>query len=294
MELTQNVDLIVLTSYFNPAHYKSKSINYRAFRNHIKRQNVKLLTIECAFGDEGFELTDDDADIMIRVRSNSKIWQKERLLNIAIKKIPSEYTKFCIADCDIIFQNDNWASETSVLLDTYCVVQPFEYCCYLDENGNINNEHIGFEKENNELGKVNDVYNGRTGFCWAGRKDVINSLYDKAIVGGGDSILAYSIHNIDCWTRNVAPQHLKEDIDKWKEDICNKVQGSTYFTEGKIHHMWHGSTENRKYEDRQYVLRDANFNPNTDLTLNKDGCWEIDNRLKNVIFAYFQGREEDG
>jgi len=86
-----------------------------------------LLVVECSFNHSLYELDEKDADILVRVNAQSRIWQKERLLNIALEHTPKEYTKFCSLDCDIIFQNPSWVIETSKFLDIYPVVQPFEY-----------------------------------------------------------------------------------------------------------------------------------------------------------------------
>jgi 5-bromo-4-chloroindolyl phosphate hydrolysis protein len=75
-----------LTTYYNSTGIKEKKKNYQFFRNNLKKQKVKLLTIECAFKKQKFELKKEDADKLIQVRSNSILWQKERLLNIGLDK----------------------------------------------------------------------------------------------------------------------------------------------------------------------------------------------------------------
>ena len=106
-----------LTTFFNPNNYKNKISNYGLFRESAKRQGLKLVTVECAFKNSPFQLTAEDADILIQVRSNSVLWQKESLLNIALSKLPSDCDKISWIDNDIIFLNDNWVSETSKLLE---------------------------------------------------------------------------------------------------------------------------------------------------------------------------------
>lgn len=52
-----------VTTYFNFAGYKSKIRNYNHFRSKL---NIPLLTVEFSL-DGKFELTDNDADILIQI-----------------------------------------------------------------------------------------------------------------------------------------------------------------------------------------------------------------------------------
>jgi hypothetical protein len=290
-------DIIALTTFFNSCHYKTKSDNYKNFRQEIKNDGIKLMTIECAFGNDSFELTENDTDILIQVRCDSKIWQKERLLNIGISQIPDKYTKYCTLDCDLIFTNKNWVKETSELLDDYCVVQPFSNYEKLNKNGEVGSTGVSFIKEFHDNGcKVSDRYSGHTGYAWAYRLDTVNELYDKMIVGGGDSIMGYTYVNsgLKNWVRNISPKHLQKDIDTWAKGIQEKVQANVFYTSGTVKHLWHGESEHRYYDERQSILSNNDFNPLTNLWYGEDECWETTDKLKEQILIYFKGRKEDG
>ena len=77
-------DVWAITCYFNPVGYRSRLANYRVFRRHL---SVPLVTVELAY-DAEFHLDRDDAEIMIQVRGGDVLWQKERLLNIALAALP--------------------------------------------------------------------------------------------------------------------------------------------------------------------------------------------------------------
>ena len=47
---------IVVTTFFNPAHYDSYLKNYKKFREKLREQSVVLLTMEVAFGEDSFYL----------------------------------------------------------------------------------------------------------------------------------------------------------------------------------------------------------------------------------------------
>jgi hypothetical protein len=85
-----------ITSYYNPAHYQSRLENYKTFR---KKLGLPLLTIEFSYDGE-FQLNSSNADILIQVAGGDILWQKERLLNLAIKKIPKTII-FLVIDLDI-------------------------------------------------------------------------------------------------------------------------------------------------------------------------------------------------
>lgn len=123
-----NDDTWGITCFFNPVKYKNKYQNYRIFRDNSRRQGLKLVAVELTFDSSDFELNKMDAEILLQIRGGKDniLWQKERLLNLALQKLPPECTKVVWIDCDILFNNDNWVSETSKTLDTYKVIQPFQ------------------------------------------------------------------------------------------------------------------------------------------------------------------------
>ena len=109
-------DLWAITCYFNPAGYRRRIANYRAFRRCLA---VPLVTVEISF-DGHFELERDDADVLVQVCGDSILWQKERLLNIGVKSVPGTCDNIAWLDCDVIFASDEWMERTSRL------VIPFE------------------------------------------------------------------------------------------------------------------------------------------------------------------------
>ena len=125
-------DLWVITSFFNSQQYSSKYKNFILFRDSLERSGVNYLVVECAF--KGQPFTIPASSRVLRVRSQSILWQKERLLNIAISALPQECTKVAWIDCDVLFEKESWAIETSSLLESYVVVQPFESCVRLPKD----------------------------------------------------------------------------------------------------------------------------------------------------------------
>lgn len=74
---------IAITTYFNPTHDRSRLDNHNTFRDRLE---VPLLTIECIFGANEFEL---EGRGIVRARSNSLLWQKERLVTYSRRSLQS-------------------------------------------------------------------------------------------------------------------------------------------------------------------------------------------------------------
>ena len=153
----------------------------------------------------------------MRVRGRDVMWQKERLLNVAIENVPLEFTKIAWLDCDLLFANENWAGETSRLLDRYPVVQPFETVVRLPR-GVIRIQADGerwtsfaaaYAKHPHALLTGDFVEHGHTGFAWAARREILAShgLYDGCVAGSGRPHDGARVRRRLAWP--VYPAHLR-------------------------------------------------------------------------------------
>ncbi|MDD5070940.1 MAG: hypothetical protein PHV17_09455, partial [Candidatus Omnitrophica bacterium] len=102
-----------ITTFFNSNQYKGYYENYKIFRKHTKKQGLNLIAVELAYNHSQFSLTKDDSEVLVQVKGKSVLWQKERLLNLALKSLPSECTKIVWIDADIIFDDNSWLEKTS-------------------------------------------------------------------------------------------------------------------------------------------------------------------------------------
>lgn len=300
--------LWAVTSYFNPEGYTNIKRNLVFFRKELNSQKVPLVIVELAFGKKPFELCKKDADILIQVRSNSVMWQKERLLNIGINSLPKSCKYVALIDADIIFLNPNWKKRTIRALKKWTAVQPFNEVFRLGRDstdsfikGNKNEltdtqfefGYLAWQKQKLAIDK-------NTGFAIAFRKNILdkNYLYDKMVLGGGDRMILSALMKKDCFNFDYLSKPLKKDSKTWIKKIRKKSKGKIGFISSKIIHLWHGERRNRFYNDRYEFLRFFNFSPK-DLKLNKDGCFEWKNHdlrttlLAKSIALYFKARSED-
>jgi len=79
-------ELCVISCFYNPNSYKTKPANYNAFIERMEISNLSYLIVECAFDKQSFALK--KSKNIIRLRTSDVMWQKERLLNVAIENIP--------------------------------------------------------------------------------------------------------------------------------------------------------------------------------------------------------------
>ena len=114
-------NLWAITCYFNPIGYRRRLENYRIFRQRLK---LPLVAVELSF-DGAFELRPVDADILVQLCGPAVLWQKERLLNVALKSLPASCDKVAWLDCDILFENDDWIERAKKALDEFAVVHLF-------------------------------------------------------------------------------------------------------------------------------------------------------------------------
>ena len=123
-------DFWALTTYFNLTNGLRRRNNYHCFRRHL---SVPLLTVEW-HPDRNFQLADGDADILLQVGGGDLMWQKERLLNLAVAALPSHVKYVAWIDCDVLFDNPDWADEAKEMLAGSSVIQLFGEVGFPDAN----------------------------------------------------------------------------------------------------------------------------------------------------------------
>jgi hypothetical protein len=306
-----------VTSLFNGASSPVLLENLRQFSEAARSQELKLAVIELAVGSCPFVVRDRIADLVLRFRCADVMWQKERLLNIGISQLSPLCDKVVWLDGDILFENAHWVKETSALLDSYPVVQPFSRAFWLAQGCNrppfettpgLGGRRVAWGMartlalRSDRRRLLGDYFiHGHCGFAWAARRELLaaHGLYDRRILGGGDVVIAHSIYgDREFWSgRNkfclrMTPAEL-QSIAEWGRRVYDGVRGAVSFTEGSVFHLWHGDLEKRGYLQRQEILWGGRFDPYTDISLGADGCWQWSSdkpALHRQVRDYFEGR----
>ena len=189
-----------VTSDFNPLKYRTKRDNDRIFRRNL---SVPLITVELVDEDQP-ELGPDDAEILIQLCGCDVMWQKERMMNIAINALPQDCRKVAWLDCDIVFQRSDWHLAAAVALEGVRLVQLFQYRVDVEQNAPIESvdwsrttlRGSAFRIQSGSMmpelltstSGPSEKWRCATGLAWAGWRDTLaeRGLYDARILGGGD------------------------------------------------------------------------------------------------------------
>lgn len=299
-------DLFLITTYFNPAGYRSRRENYERFRAPIDAANLSLLTVECVFGDTAFQLP-AGADVL-QVRARDTLWQKERLLNIALSTLPRRCEKVAWLDADLLFESPTWAIDAARLLEEFPLIQLFDQCRALgptslapSPRGKAASSFAASYLRNGKRVRRKYADHGHTGYAWAARREVLEGigLYDACILGGGDHVLAHvacADFESPC-VRAMIPNAQREHFQHWADRFADRVGGNLGGVRGRVNHLWHGARADRQHPLRHKVLDEFDFEPRTDLRLAPNGAWEWASEkpgLHRWAKNYFRQRREDG
>lgn len=307
--------LWVITSYFNPLRYKRRLLNFKIFR---ERLNAPLVAVELAYGGSDFELREKDAEILVHLRSDTVLWQKERLLNVALQALPKSCCKIAWLDCDIIFSACDWAKPASLLLDHFSMVQLFKRVYYLSPRWTPA-EDCATEVEFTRPSAAFSISSGSSaascighsldtrigtsasGFAWAARRELLDrhGFFDASIVGGGDRAMACAAYH--CFDELIKRHYMnKRQQDRylsWAKPFYESVRAEIGYLDCGLFHLWHGDVLNRKTRGRHERLQQFQFDPFTDIAIDTNGCWRWNTnkpKMHAYISEYFSSRREDG
>ena len=277
------------------------------------------------------QLNENSADRVMRLTGDSFIWQKERLLNIAIEHLPAHVKYVAWVDCDMKFERDDWADEAIAKLEKnggllqlfgkviHC---PQAFNPLKDSFSSIENLHCftersggmiaaqgdyqlkanSFNREKNPPEDAGDVIIETVGHAWAACVSDLSKakIYDANIIGGGDSIMFYCLVGvIDGYlkTRHYSEKH-RTHIHSWQKNASEHgLFRHVDYVDGKLYHYWHGDFKHRFYKQRHEYLGSLDYDPVTALCLASNGTWAWVNpqgELADVVRRYFFSRREDG
>ncbi|WP_435006071.1 hypothetical protein P12x_003740 [Tundrisphaera lichenicola] len=314
------LDVVAVVS--NPVRYRTRYDLFRAFESHVQGAGARLTVVEMAFANRPFEVTEPGNPHHIQVRSAHEYWAKENLINLGIARLPRDARYIAWVDADLTFARHDWVQETLQQLQHHAIVQMFAEAHDLGPEGMIINSFRSFafshvhgitRKRGGQAGygggapplPVNPriAYWHHPGFAWAARRealDVLGGLFDVAVVGEADYIMAKSLvgEGLDVLYPGVSPGYRKAVMD-WQAQAL-KLRGDLGYVPGAVLHHWHGKKANRKYWDRCKILTDTQFDPAVDLKRDWQGLHQLVDHgharsivLREAIRSYFRSRNED-
>lgn len=286
----------------NSARFNSRYKLYKDFVRNLG--NVNLLTVELAFGDRPFEVTEPDNPNHVQLRTWDELWFKENLINIGVSRLPADWEYVAWIDADIEFVRKDWAEETVHQLQHHHVVQMFQTAVDLGPHGEALKLFDGFVYS--YLTHAKPAYSRgayphwHPGFAWAMRReafDHLGGLIDLGILGASDHHMAWALAgNVNKSMPGKIHANYKKHLKIWQERAEAHIRRDIGYVPGTILHHWHGKKSDRKYIERWDVLVKHGFDPERDLkrdwqgvhTLTEEGA-----RMRDDLREYFQQRNED-
>jgi hypothetical protein len=310
--------LHVCTMISNPVRYASRYRLYNAFVAQNSGPHVQFWTVEVAYGDRPFMITDAANPYHLQLRTSCEIWHKENALNLLFARVigarpDAQY--FAWVDADLTFVRPDWAYETLQQLQHYQVVQMFSFA------QDVGPKFAPAAKPRHHRGFIyaycNDPSfmatglrfgystNGHPGYAWAARRtalDAVGGLLDFAVTGGADRHMACGLLGTmersgpykEAKLTDLAP-NFRNSLLLW-QDRAAALERNVGYVDGLILHHWHGRKTDRKYGDRWRIYTENAFDPWRDLRRDAQGLYDIPvshQKLRDDLRSYFRARNED-
>jgi glycosyltransferase involved in cell wall biosynthesis len=299
-----------ITMISNPRLYEARYTLYERFAKQFPKG--KLLTIEIAYGTRDWEVTSQDEEMNVRLRTKEELWHKENALNIGVQYLslrrPNwKYVTFI--DADVLFTSPDFEQKIVHTLQHYLVVQPWQSVVDLGPNDEpiqtqrsfMNNwlNNTWEKPANNDNYYTYGVFVGHPGFAISMRReafDMLGGLFDTAILGSGDHHFWMAMIGMVSKTRPEAVNiHYKNQLADYEERAVRRIDKNLGYVPIGLQHLWHGPKRNRFYVSRWKILIDNNFDPFLDIRRDSQGLYTLDgdDKLKRDIQLYFTARLED-
>ena len=310
-------DFQIVTMISNSARYRSRYELYRRFKKCIEDAGLSLTTVEVAFGDRPWEITEENNANHVRLRTVEELWHKENALNLGIAHICRQFpgTKYIATiDADVMPLGRTWREwmeETKHELQHFQVAQMFEQAIDFGPNGQIIGEPaLGFMYQyfKNDFRQPKHGGSGyyekwHPGYAWAYNVDALDKLgglIDIAILGAGDRHMALGLVGAmdQSFESQLHPEY-KSWMKQWEARAEKYIKRDVGYVRGAIGHSWHGRKKERFYHTRWKILTEQQYNPLTDIHKDRYGLWQLNTdsfrqmRLRDLVRAYFKSRNED-
>jgi hypothetical protein len=303
--------LYVVVPFFNPHQFKSRVRLYLQFKREMEAAGVQLLTVEAAFGEHAFQVTDPCDDWSLQLRTQHLIWHKERLINLGFQRLfqlVRDAWNIGWFDSDVSFVDADWVEKAVHKLMHCEVIQPFSQCIFLGKEEeelwhcpstfSFFLEARGYHQRPPILHRY--LFQGHPGLAWMATRralDALSGVYDNCIAGSGDTVMANCLKGKWDEYLHVTPTPaIARDMQAWAARCDRHIDGRIGFTRGALLHHWHGPAEKRGYAKRWAILTFHEFDAATDLELDASGLYRLAGnkpQLRDDLRRSLSERNED-
>jgi hypothetical protein len=283
-------DLLVCLCFFSIIEYKKPIENWIKVTEKLRLSGIPFKTISLLF--PGQKTKNVDADYWFE--SDSMMFYKENLYNVIASK-EKTFKKICFMDGDLLFDNENWYDDSSRLLESFDVIQPFDTCKWFNKNqktiktGQIASSVAVFQEKDFEQ----QYYH--PGFAWCFKRETfeeINGFYDWVSMGEGDMCFVNSL------IKNKAKVPFTKSLmyKKYANNVEIKNVKIGFLKDSSAYHLYHGTFKNRSYGGRNKYMPDLICEePKSFLTKDPEKLmhWKNPKVYNQLIKQYFLDRKED-
>ncbi|MCB1123561.1 MAG: hypothetical protein KJT03_18555 [Verrucomicrobiae bacterium] len=290
--------------------------NYHTF---WKNLSVPLITVELSFG-SAFELKHGEATRLIQIQAKDVLWQKERILHLALEALPPHCEAVAYLDADVVFERDDWAELSLEALEAVPLIQPFTDFWEPPPDYDLARFRRGVDAFSGRSlaslaidgtssydllrtsgARVRKTFSSAGGFAWVARRSLLDEhgFYDACVVGSGNHAIvaaSYGVQELTISSLRMNEERTWHFLD-WAEPYAQDVGGRVGCIEGALFHLWHGDLKDRQYRERHADFVRFDFDPYSDISIDENGClqWSSDKpEMHQFVRDYFFSRKEDG
>lgn len=285
-------NLAIISCHWNPASFRSLRKNWHTWRKSVTDLGVPVVSVELSYDDQFHT----DSEIKLSADpSRCVLWQKEALLNIALRSLPADVDRFVWADADILFDDQDWLQKVDEALDEYPIVQCFREVRLLDKRGKIEGVYPGsvVSKDMEYFGR------SKPGYIWAARREIFpDGFYPKYIGGGAD--VGFLLAGMGAFRSSWAKRQgvsLRRHWLLWSAGFYGQIRGRIGYVDATITHLYHGSQADRRYYERDRKLAELDYDPATDVEIMENGILQWTDAASQELIEssrqYFIDRRED-
>lgn len=293
-------DVVVVLSFFSPANYEIPKKHFHLVLQTLIARGVRVVVSQAVLpGQEPQPVPEAVQNLVYEVPH--QIWLKESLWNNAARN--TDAAKLIFVDTDVVFSTEEWVDRAAWLLDQADIIQPMDFCRWLDFTGRQCNQKISFAhaaatRQPFHFARIHP------GFSWGMTRkafDELGGFYDLNVTGGNDTAFALAIVNSDEAERArhviATTQEPTLDAESFLQYRANAlshrhklmtVRGVTAV------HLWHGDISGRAYTTRSQVYPRLENNDYPVKRLpNGLLAWEDEAGVAAAV-EHWKNRKEDG
>jgi hypothetical protein len=314
--------LHAIVAYSNPCGFRRRTELMRQFLQRMEETETRSIygtrlrtyVVELVYGDAEWEVTDSNNPRHLQLRlpaDEPLLWMNENLVNIGIAELlPVDWKVVAWIDWDLEFDNWHWVEDCMLLLDNgdppardgsgFDILQLFSHCVDMDVDESAVQIHtsLGYQAVNGVECSPGGVNFGHTGYAWACTRaayEKLGRLFDKCILGNGDTVIAFSV--MESAKSPISLSSTRGYLDT-VDSYRSKAKGMRLgYVPGVLRRYFHGRKASRRHMDRWKILTRGKYDPCKHVYYDEYGLirathdFPVEMAVK--IREYFFSRKED-